>query len=183
MKYYFIDYENTNERAFKCIEPDGDSRIVLVYSKNANKISIDIASRYKIEYIKVASASQAADMFIVYYIGTRIYCFEPDDEIIIISDDGDYDGLITTLRGDLKISRIPAKEKPVVSDATKHNNLVVQSLKNSGLKDNENGKIAKQIASFLRNGNAVKMNTYRWLVTVYGMKKGLELYNSIKEVL
>ncbi len=154
------------------------SRII---THNPCKISIDLLSKFNIEFIKVSAGNQAADMFIAFYIGQILCDLKETDEIVIISRDTDFDSLINTLKSQIKISRVFSGEKPKVSAAIEHNNLVIHNLKKSGLKDTDVGKIAKQVASFLRNGEKVKLSTYRYLIKMYGMKKGVELYNYIKK--
>ena len=183
MKYYIIDYDNMHESAFKCIKDNEDIKITLIYTQKADKIAIDLLGKFNIDFIKVSAGNQAADMFIAFYIGQILCDLKETDEIVIISRDTDFDSLINTLKSQIKISRVFSGEKPKVSAAIEHNNLVIQNLKTSDLKDADVGKIAKQVAAFLRNGEKVKLSTYRYLIKMYGMKKGGELYNCIKEVL
>ena len=97
---YLIDFENVNEQGLIGIENlDKADKLLLFYSKNANRISIDNHLKLEekvslIEYIEVnPNGNNALDFQLVTYLGFLV-AKNPKNSYTIISKDKGYNSVI-----------------------------------------------------------------------------------------
>ena len=96
MKYYLLDYENVNTAGLDGVdELASDSRIVLFYTKNSNKIDLGVVNllrdmKAELSIIEVHHGKQALDIQLASYLGYLIGTEPEDTEYYIISKDKGY---------------------------------------------------------------------------------------------
>ncbi len=124
MSFYLIDFENVGETGFNGIEnlPKEDT-VIVFYSKNSCKISMDIPSRNNtaMQFIKAdVGTKNALDFQLVSYLGFMARTSADKEQFFIISKDNGYSPLVTfwkrygvdvKLASDLSKKAVPAPEK------------------------------------------------------------------------
>ena len=96
---YFIDYENVNSTGnldFSVTEETDE--IILLYTKNVEKISLDILKgmKAKLSVYKVPNGSQQLDMQLSSRLGFMIGRYGTTHKYVVISKDSDYARTIET---------------------------------------------------------------------------------------
>ena len=205
-KVYLIDYENVKKNGLNGIENIGkEDRVVIFFSENAKDLDMRMLSNhgcFGIEFEQVPSGKQSLDMCIALYIGVLVEN-EKDFEVIIVSMDNDYDGLITYCKNKTgisasKIGQINEKDesqlgqtitqkssenvsvKTNVNPNTLLNEKVMHALKNAQY----SGDVMNTVASIVvknRDKENYKHVTYLSIISKYGREKGLEIYNCVKK--
>lgn len=97
--YYLVDYENVREGGLRGAEKLGvEDSILLFYTKNANKISLDSLRdiRASIRILKAPAGKQSLDMHIASMLGYLVGKTEERGNYIIVSKDNDFDTIITS---------------------------------------------------------------------------------------
>ena len=94
--YYLIDYENVRTAGLEgCDKLLPDSKIIIFFTPNANKLDMDALAdntASDIKMICVPAGKQSADMHLVSYLG---YLFGKEEcTVVIISSDTDFDNII-----------------------------------------------------------------------------------------
>ncbi len=187
MKYFLIDYENIGQAGFKGFEAlSGNDKIVLFYSKNANKIDISMMQKLKkchaeIDYVQVDRLGHnALDFNLVCYIGTKIGKFKGNSlDIIIISKDSGYDTLFAAqfIPDNVTISR---REFISAKNITKN---TIETI-NYGISDLLTDKTLKKYAKIAETGiSKTKTLTdfHNYLVKEIGTADGSKIYNLLKK--
>ncbi len=203
-RHYLIDYENVHEDGLCGGEKLSKNDYVhLFFTKNASKISIEkIAyfSQSNLSLHEIPVGSQSLDMHLVSYLGYLIGAENNKEyKYIIVSKDTDYDNIIrfwkeyknTSIIRQTQIKVSNAEKKP---DKTKE---IAGGSKNINNKQELNNEIQKKLAKANFSGDIVgyvsslvcknydkenaKQKIYRAIISEYGQKKGLDIYNHIKK--
>lgn len=99
MSFYLIDFENVGETGFNGIENlQKEDTVIVFYSKNSCKISMDILSRNNTEmqFIKAdVGTKNALDFQLVSYLGFMARTSADKEQFFIISKDNGYSPLVT----------------------------------------------------------------------------------------
>ena len=155
--YYLIDFENVKSDGLKgCEKLTEKDHIIIFFTENAKKLDMSkIANNGKasLEMISVPVGKQSADIHISSYTG---YLVGQDVgakcNIVIVSEDTDYDNVIRFWRDRTKISvlrketidnkkknkevsndvAVKSPNKTVINNKTKLNQDVMQAISNSG---------------------------------------------------
>ncbi|MBQ7059658.1 MAG: NYN domain-containing protein [Firmicutes bacterium] len=93
---YLIDFENTREYGIKSIQTTDRDLLIIVYTANAAKLDLDSLSELQatLQVIRSQTGKQALDLLLVSYLGFAIADLGKSANYIIISNDGDYDGVV-----------------------------------------------------------------------------------------
>ena len=93
---YLIDFENTREYGIKSIQTTDRDLLIIVYTANAAKLDLDSLSELQatLQVIRAQTGKQALDLLLVSYLGFAIADLGKSANYIIISNDGDYDGVV-----------------------------------------------------------------------------------------
>ncbi|MDE6679270.1 MAG: hypothetical protein K2K02_09540 [Ruminococcus sp.] len=124
MSFYLIDFENVGETGFNGIENlQKEDTVIVFYSKNSCKISMDILSRNNtvMQFIKAdVGTKNALDFQLVSYLGFMARTSADKEQFFIISKDNGYSPLVTFWKRygvDVKLASalsgkvVPAPEK------------------------------------------------------------------------
>lgn len=99
MSFYLIDFENVGETGFNGIENlQKEDTVIVFYSKNSCKISMDILSRNNtaMQFIKAdVGTKNALDFQLVSYLGFLAKTTADKQQFFIISKDNGYSPLVT----------------------------------------------------------------------------------------
>ncbi len=203
-KHFLIDYENVNEGGLMALNATEDDTIYLFYTQNAAKIGLDALADIsaRICVIRVAAGKQSLDMHLISYLGYLLSKHGRDDEYVVVSNDTDFDGVISHWsreHGFTHISKLKTNEvKPAPKKVTKKETRKEQEAPAAKADDaagdeklrallTEAGAAAETAAAvisvmekFAEDDNP-KQQIYRALIKKYGQKKGLLYYNAIKK--
>ena len=106
MSTYLIDYENVSFRGLLGLsELSREDSVYLFYTENANQVSLDMLNRMqaKLYVIRVAPGKQSLDMHLASWLGNLIGKeAAPDEHYVIISNDTDFDGVISFWRNEFQ---------------------------------------------------------------------------------
>ncbi len=195
--FYLVDFENLKEEALKATEKAADTDLIYIfYTENTPKVGFDVLSMQKtknIEYIKAKAGKQSLDMCLVSYLGYLIGKHGLKNKYVIVSDDTDYDKVISLWEEQkiTAVSRLPAAPEKTKKEKNKKakvpdKNAVISKIGTVLEKEKVGKDKAKGIVSAVSN-NIEKENrkyeVYRALVQKYGQNEGLKYYNMIKSSL
>lgn len=205
--FYLIDYENVNSAGLAgCDRLTKSDSIMIFFTKNAMKINMsDIANHGNAELnmIEVPSGKQSVDIHIGSYLGYLAGVHSGKDcSIIIISKDSDFDNVIKywNNKTGLKVSRaekitpdkpkaVKVKQKPSpekidsnknAANRTKVNNEIIQILSKGGFENEVVGLVASTVVKNIGEKDR-KQKIYRTIISNFGQKQGLNIYNHIKK--
>lgn len=204
--HYLIDYENVHEEGLCGGENLGKNDYVhLLFTKNASKISIEkIAyfSHSNLSLHEIPVGSQSLDMHLVSYLGYLIGAENNKEcKYIIVSKDTDYDNIIRFWKecknasiirqAQIKISKTEKKQDKTKAIANgsknlnnKHelNNEIQKKLSKANFASDIVGCVSSLVCKHYDKENA-KQKIYRDIISKYGQKNGLNIYNHIKKSL
>lgn len=205
-KHYLIDYENVHEDGLCGGEKLGKNDYVhLFFTKNASKISIEKIAYFNYAHLslhEIPVGSQSLDMHLVSYLGYLIGA-EKDKECkyFIVSKDTDYDNIIrfwkefknasvvrqtqiSTSKTEKKQNNIKVIPNEKKNLANKHelNNEIQQKLSKANFTNDIVGYVSSTVCKHYSKENA-KQIIYRTIISEYGQKNGLSIYNHIKKSL
>ncbi|WP_286077843.1 PIN domain-containing protein [Thomasclavelia cocleata] len=190
MRYYLVDYENVKEEGLEGMENlTSKDCLVIFYSKNANKITINQLQKIqkakcKVEYIEIQKLGRnALDFNLVYFIGIKSGKFRGTHlEMNIISKDTGFD----TLKENPMLSNLPANTE------IKRYETIENTEKKTKNKIEEQAKIIeeilskkaldkyKDIAINLFKVSTSKKELHNQLVSKLGGPVGREVYAELK---
>ena len=191
-KYYLVDYENTGVGGLAgCGALTEEDRIILFFTKNASKIdmsAITDTGGALLKMIEVPAGKQSVDMHISSYLGYLI-ASQAAREYVVVSRDTDFDNVIRfwTARSSVTVSRQaqispddPAEEPK--DDRTALNNGIMKTLSKAGFPSEVIGYTTSTVVKNMGTKNA-KQKIYRTIVSKFGQKQGLAVYDEIKKSL
>lgn len=200
MKCFLIDYENVHEDGLKQLNATSEDTIYLFYTKNAAKIGLDALAEIsaRICVIRVAAGKQSLDMHLISYLGYMLSKHGKDAEYVVVSNDTDFDGVISHWSreyGYSHISKLRTNEvkAPAKKDASHQQESAAQKREYSSREEKlkalltETGAGSETCAAVMSvmdkysSDDNAKQQIYRALIKKYGQKKGLLYYNSIKK--
>lgn len=194
--YYLVDYENTNESGLSGSEGlDKDDHIVLFYTENAPKISLEKlpnGNSTDFQPIKIPRGKQSLDMHLISYLGYLIGKNEGNCcKYLIISKDKDYDDIISSwmkyFKKNQSNSSIKRQEQIAITQhidiRTQLNNEIQQTLGNAGYSNIEKdiGFVASTVRSCYEKDNFLN-EVHNELRKKYPTGY-LDVYNSIRPIL
>lgn len=187
--YYLIDFENVKSDGLKgCEKLTEKDHIIIFFTENAKKLDMSkIANNGKasLEMISVPAGKQSADIHISSYTGYLVGQGSGTKcNIVIVSEDTDYDNVIRFWRDRTKISvlrketidnkkknkvvsndvAVKLPNKTVINNKTKLNQDVMQAISNSGYAP----EVANNVAHIVAKSHG--SNTFL-----------LEVHNALKE--
>ena len=195
-RYLLVDFENVGSDGLEgCDKLTREDHIILFYTSNTKKIEIDIVANHgkaSFEWQEVPTGKQSADMHIGSYLGF-LAGSNPDNEseVIILSKDTDFDKLISywKARG-VKASRIQKlKNEPTRTQAASAkgsnekaalNNEIMQVLSKANFNADVVGCVASIVSKNIGAKNH-KQQIYRAIISKFGQKQGLKIYNHVKK--
>lgn len=187
MRYYLIDFENVKEEGLKGMEAlTSKDCIVIFYSKNANKITINQfqkiqKAKCKVEYIEVQKLGHnALDFNLVYFIGIKSGKFRGTHlEMNIISKDTGFDTLkenpmLENLPTNVEIRRSETIEKSRKKTVKEQEKAIEEILSRKALDK------YKDITINLFKISKSKTELHNQLIKTLGEIAGKEVYSEIK---
>ena len=106
--YYLIDFENVGLKGLEGAEKlSAHDHVHLFSTRNAPKITTAILANFNATNLmvhEVPAKSQSLDMHLVSYLGYLLGSCNPIPEIVILSNDNDYDDITQYWRNELGIS-------------------------------------------------------------------------------
>lgn len=193
--YYFIDFENVASRGLEgCNLLNETDQVFLFYTESGKHISLDLVddlAKANCVKFKVPVRKQSVDMHLVTYLGYMIGQNKDnkDCEYVVISKDADFDNIIQfwSERYSVKIrknqsiakhknmSNIPPQSKKNILNVT-----IMNMLRTAKYPPQIVGRTASIVASNFGKDRG-RLLTYRGIISEYGRKTGLEVYNVIKD--
>ncbi len=188
--FYLIDFENVHEDGLSGSANLGShDHIYLFYTKNVPKISIkELAGLHSanLSTLEIPNGNQSLDMHLVSYLGYLIGTNTNNKcKYVIISKDTDYDNIVSFWKSksgsDITRQNEIAPPKPAKSTNTTTliNSKVQKLLSSAGFSNDIINPIASLVSKHHREKNG-KQTVYRSIVAKYGQKRGLNIYNHIK---
>lgn len=206
--HYLIDYENVHsEGLFGCEKLGKTDHIVIFYTNNAKSIDMNKISDHgsaELEMIKVPAGKQSADMHIGSYLGYLSGKNGKNCNVVIVSNDTDFDNVVTFWKGKtgIKASRAqqikkkstqkeasnskqqaaPKKTATKISGTqkTKFNTEVMQTVRQAGFDASVANTVA-QIASGYYGDEHILAEVHNSLRERYS--DYLDVYHAVKPVL
>ena len=201
-KYYLVDYENTGIAGLTgCSRLEEGDTLLLFFTKNASRIDMSAIADLGgglLKLIEVPAGKQSVDMHIGSYLGYLAAENKGTDcSVTVISKDTDFDNVLKFWRErtGLKLTRMaqirhsppaaeaaPAAEAPAPEepDRTAVNNKVMKLLSDAGFAPEVVGYTTSAVVKNLGVRNS-KQQIYRAVISKFGQKQGLEIYNQIKK--
>ncbi len=210
--HYLVDFENVGLKGLEGAEKlSAQDRIHLFSTEKAAKIDTATLSRLNVPGFKVyevPSRKQSVDMHLVSWLGYLLAEGE-DARYVIVSNDTDYDGIIRFWKAQKGVSvqrranmknagpqkpTLSAKKpeagdrpaqgagKPAARDKVALNQAVQLALGRAGIDNNQIGYVASRVAKHYGKDHC-KQGVYRDIISKFGQKKGLEVYNCIRSLL
>ena len=210
--YYLIDFENVGLKGLEGAEKlSAQAHVHLFSTRNAPKINTATLATFNGKNLvvhEVPAKSQSVDMHLVSWLGYLLAEGE-DARYVIVSNDTDYDGIIRFWKAQKGVSvqrranmknagpqkpTLSAKKpeagdrpaqgagKPAARDKVALNQAVQLALGRAGIDNNQIGYVASRVAKHYGKDHC-KQGVYRDIISKFGQKKGLEVYNCIRSLL
>ncbi len=192
--YYLVDFENVNCSGLAGAENLTNNDITIIFFTNNPKVDMCTLSNFNnsnLRLIWVPAGSQSLDMCLASYLGYLIGRGDNDAEryiettTYIISKDKGFDNVVRFWKdkGIGKIERHASLAESQILQTQPHDTpkeMLKDKLLNGGCVEELADNIMAIINKHANAGSSRKAKTYRNIISVYGQKEGLRLYNIIK---